>query len=212
MEFNFNEFLQQQEVINTSLIKSNQNFGMALKDIKENSVDAISEGLNELQTKYKKLENSVDIVNNNLKSTTIKIETLEKSNEELKDKVLILGNNQDGRFNDFKKIAIGRVHRLLGDKGSDKYILFFSSYSLKIYIDTTRILKVSRIGNIPDRTPEQFEKAKALAGNWSPTKKYLREKYNEYYTMYIKGTLLGSKLIAFENYKKITQDGDNLGI
>jgi len=132
---------------------------------------------------------------------------IKKDNEDLKKKVFVLRNDQDGKYLEYKKVAQTRAHKLVGKKGDVKYILFYSSFIQKLHSFVSNVLYVSNTGNI---MINDCETAKGIASKWKPEKKYLREKYNEYFNKYEKGILKGEKLEAFKQYIEITDGGRNL--
>lgn len=188
------------------MIKKSKN---EIEDVKKDAVNAsvskTTELINELTEKVTLLEKNYELVANKNKEHEEKIVELEK-------RVYIFGNNQDDCYTKYKEIAKGRVFKLIGEKGSIKYILFYHSFKLKIHSDVASIIsggKYTKTSIIPD-TETNRKKANAIASKWKPDKQYLRKKYNEYFVMYDNNTLVGEKLAAFEQYIEMTNGGRNL--
>lgn len=187
-ERQFNSNILQQIINSISEIQEDKN---NLKKNEDNSI---------FLQEFQKTKERIDSLEN-------EIVGLKNDNKELKSRVMVLRNDQEGRYNEFKKVCMARVHKLVGKKGSDKYILFFRCFSQKIYSEVSKQLYVSNSGNIK---VEEVEVAKVLAGKWRPSPKYIRDSYNKYFTQYENGTLCGEKLLAFENYMEYTEGGKKL--
>jgi hypothetical protein len=211
MEMNFEQYAEvsNQAMNQLALVMNNQN--EMIKKIKEESVNsavnATSKIIGELITVVKVLEKDYEILKTEFSESKNKLNIVEKDNVELKKKVFVLRNDQDGKYNDYKKVAKSRVYKLAGKDGTIENILFYHKFIKKLHSFVSNYLGVSNTGNI---MIDDFILAKGIASKWKPDKKYLRDKYTEYNEMFENGTLLGEKLMAFKEYKNKTNGGRNL--
>jgi SpoU rRNA methylase family enzyme len=211
MDMTFEKYaeMNNQAINQLALITGNQN--EMIKKVKEeavkSAVDATSLILDDIKGEVAILRKDNELLKSELSEAKEDVSIVKKDNIELKKKVFVLRNNQDGLYNEYKKVAQVRVRKLVGKEGDIRDILFYQMFIKKLHSYVCNILHVSNTGNIMD---EDCGTAKGIANKWKPDKKYLRDKYNEYYTRYTNKTLVGEKLSAFEQYIEMTNGGRNL--
>lgn len=131
--FDFMNFLKEQENINKQLIVSNQFMGNALKSIKEDAIDTLTKQVGDMRTTILALEN-------NIKTVLDENKNIKEDNEKLKNDMNIVKDNlntlefEDSKtLGEVKKKARSRITYLLGGADTPQYKILFQSCIMQLY-------------------------------------------------------------------------------
>lgn len=127
--------------------------------------------------------------------------------DKVENKIDNFKNDDTGQFELYKSTARARIHKLVGEKGSTKYILFYKPFMLKIYSDIYNHFGANNSGSIK---MGDAETAIGMARSWRPNLKYVGKKLNEYRRMKDNGMLKEPKLSAYDKYLDMTNGGNNI--
>lgn len=127
--------------------------------------------------------------------------------DKVESKIDNFKNDDTGKFELYKATARARVHFLVGDKGSTKYLLFYSSFKSKIYSDIYNHFGVNNSGGIK---MSDANTAIGMAKSWRPSMKYIHNKLKEFQRMESNGTLKEPRLSALNKFLDETNGGNNI--
>jgi outer membrane murein-binding lipoprotein Lpp len=145
--------------------------------------------------------------NTKIEDVDTRVDELNIKTEKMESKIDNFKNDDTGTFELYKATARARVHYLVGEKGSVKYILFYSPFKLKIYSDIYNYFGANNSGNIKMKGSEL---AINMAKSWKPNPKYIHNKLKEYRRMKDDGTLKEPRLTAYNKYLEMTNGGNNI--
>lgn len=202
--FNLDEFLVEQGKINTQLIHSNQNIGMAIKSIKEDSIDILTKEVGNMNNKISSLENDIKGVQLNNKNLKEDNEKAQQDIKELKDKTNVLEFEDTKTLGIIKSTAKSRISHLLGGNDTPQYILFFRTCIEDLYGNINKSLTGGKkLGRIK---VEDGECAIIMAKRYFLNKNRLTKKYNEYQKMQSKKILSAEKSKALDLVEEWMED------
>ncbi len=187
------------------IVKSNPSMMMyfelttQVKDV-VNQLEKVKANQDIIFSKLENQENKIKNINDSQEETSTKVNKLEYKIDNFK-------NDDTGKFELFKATAKARVHKLVGEKGSVKYILFYHSFALKIYSDIYNHFGANNSGNIK---MEFADTSISMESTWKPSMKYVKSKLNEYRKMKDGERLKEPKLTAYNQYMSETEGGINI--
>ena len=164
--------------------------------------------IKELQSEMVKLKTNVTNIEHKITNVTDKVKELEtsvQSHNELLD-VIGFGKNSDKMAQVF---AANKQHVLSlfnHDTTSDLYTLFSRCLYMKINRETSKVFKVSKIGNIP---VVSYEQALNFHNAWFPSDRYIHDKVHEFIELRNLGKLSQEKCVALNRYFERYAPSDN---
>lgn len=196
VNFNLDEWFEEQGKINTQLIHSNQNMGKAIKIIKEDAIDTLTQQVGDLQRDIKGLGSDIKEVkleNKNLKEDN---EIMKKDLFVLKDKTDVLEFEDSKTMGEIKKQAKIRISKQLGGQGTAQYEILFRTCISNLYSKISENLcGGKRIGKIK---VEDGKSAISIAKNYYLNNKIINKKIQSLRQEQEQGLLSKEKSIALD--------------
>lgn len=187
VNFDLNRFLEEQNSINTQLISSNKNMGMAIKVIKEDAIDVLTEQVGEMRKTISGLENDIKNVLNENKDLKEDYTKINKDVAVIKDKTDVLEFEDNATMGKIKQEAKRRCTYLLGGSQTPQYITLFRPCILNLYKNISNSLcGGKRIGKIK---VEDGQGAISMAKRYNLNDKLIKNKLQELITKQYDGLL-----------------------
>lgn len=164
--------------------------------------------IKELQSEMVKLKTNVTNIEHKITNVTDKVKELEtsvQSHNELLD-VIGFGKNSDKMAQVFAANKQHVLELFNHDTTSDLYTLFSRCLYMKINRATSKVFKVSKIGNIPVAC---FEEALNFHCTWTPPDHYIQSKVHEFIELRNLGKLPQEKCVALNRYLERYSEDDN---
>ncbi|NFH01948.1 hypothetical protein FC831_17070 [Clostridium botulinum] len=196
VKFNLDEWFEEQGKINTQLIHSNKNIGLAIKSIKDDSIDTLTKQVGELTTEIRGLGNKMrdlENENENIKEDNVKIiGDLHK----IKEKTDVIEFEDTETMGKIKKQAKVRISKLLGGEGTPQYKILFRSCISNLYSKIgDNLCGGKRIGKVK---VEDGKSAISIAKNYYLNDKIINKKIQALRKEQEKGLLSKDKSIALD--------------
>jgi hypothetical protein len=197
INFDFNKFLEEQSVINNQLISSNQNIGMAIKTIKENAIDSLTEQVDGLTKIINKLENDIKCISVDNKEIKEDFTKTKKELNIIKDKTDVLEFEDSKTMGEIKKTAKSRITYLLGGNDTPQYITLFRTCITDLYSNiTNNLCEGKRLGKIKT---EDGQSAITIAKRYQLNTKVIKKKLYQLQSQQTQGLLSNDKSKALED-------------
>lgn len=194
--FNFGNFLENQNQINSQLVSSSQNMSQAIMTLKEQTLDVISQQVNDLVVKFSKLENDVSIIKKDNEESKEAFRHVTQDIEGIKEITNVL-NSDRAKARELSKSVRARAFKFSGSKTSPKYELFYRYFTSRCYGHLKEIFNVESYRDIKI---DDFEMALKAVSNWHPTQASINKKLHEYIDLQDKGLLPKVRSNALDLY------------
>lgn len=194
--FNFNDFLKNQNQINNQLILSNQNMGTAMKSLKEQAIDSMVKQIDDMKNKNNKMQNDIYILKKQHEESKEVSNNMIQEINEIKEKTNVL-NNDRAKARELTKSVKARVFKFAGKPNSAKYILFYRYYINNCY---GKLKDIFEVASYRDIKIDDFEIALKVVNNWYPPTNMTNKKLHEYINDNDKKLLPEYKVNALNQY------------
>lgn len=188
---------------------SNGEIDMLMDKVLSLKVNRLSEDFIKMADKQKELELQVEQLSLKESENAEEISKMEGKFKEYDETFFTFQHDKSGKFLEFKNVAKSRVFDYVKPIGSPEHLLFYRGLLMQCYG------KVSEALNVPNTSSiniNDFEAALKIVKRWTPSRKYIDKKINEYIAMHENNSLQQEKVNALFTYLEKTEEGTKGGI